>query len=91
MVLELTDPFTGEAQGKHVANVNIADLEHKITAVEKQLHAALGATHKADANGGIKMVRVPLVHQISNYVESTRKRVKNIEDMEGTTKCALFL
>ena len=71
--------------------VKIDDLEKKIADVEKQLHAALGATHKADVNGGMKMVRVPSVHQISNYVESTRKRVKNIEDMEGTTKCAKFL
>ena len=71
--------------------VELDEIHAKITAVEKQLHAALGATHKADVNGGMKMVRVPSVHQISNYVESTRKRVKNIEDMEGTTKCAKFL
>jgi lipoate-protein ligase A len=74
-----------------VDTATIDDLEKKIAAVEKQLHVALGATHKADVNGGMKMVRVPSVHQISNYVESTRKRVKNIEDMEGTTKCAKFL
>jgi hypothetical protein len=75
----------------NTSNTEIEALQEKILAVEKQLHAALGATHKADINGGMKLVRVPTVHQISNYVENTRKRVKNIEDMEGTTKCAKFL
>jgi hypothetical protein len=87
---QLNDPSTQQI-AQDTAPMDISELEKKIVAVEKQLHAALGATHKADVNGGTKMVRVPSVHQISNYVESTRKRVKNIEDMEGTTKCAKFL
>lgn len=45
-----------------MAHVDISELENKIAAVEKQLHAALGATHKADVNGGMKLVRVPTVH-----------------------------
>jgi hypothetical protein len=31
------------------------------------------------------------VHQLSNYIEHTRKRVKNIEDIKGTSKCVKFL
>lgn len=71
--------------------MDIAGLEEKIAAVEKQLHAAVGANHKAEVHGSMKMARVPSLHQLSNYVEGTRKRVKNIEDMEGATKCAKLL
>jgi hypothetical protein len=31
------------------------------------------------------------MHQLNNYVESTRKRLKHIEDMEGLSKCSQFL
>jgi hypothetical protein len=31
------------------------------------------------------------MHQLSNYIEHTRKRVKNIEDIKGTSKCVRFL
>ena len=59
--------------------------------VEKQVHAALGAKHKADIHGGTKTGRLPTVHQLNNYVESTRKRLKNLEDIEGLSKCARLL
>ena len=31
------------------------------------------------------------MHQLNNYVESTRKRLKHIEDIDGLSKCSLFL
>ena len=31
------------------------------------------------------------MHSIANYVENHRKRLKNIEDIEGTTKCVELL
>ena len=31
------------------------------------------------------------MHQLSNYIEHTRKRVKNIEDIKGTSKCVKLL
>jgi acetyl-CoA carboxylase alpha subunit len=67
------------------------ELEEKITAVEKQLHAALGATQKASLAEGTEICRLPTIHQFSNYIEHTRKRIKNIEDIKGTSKCARFL
>jgi hypothetical protein len=66
-------------------------LEEKIVAVEKQLHAALGATQKASLTEGTEICRLPTVHQLSNYIEHTRKRVKNIEDIKGTSKCVKLL
>lgn len=31
------------------------------------------------------------MHQLNNYVESTRKRLKYIEDIEGPSKCSRVL
>jgi hypothetical protein len=31
------------------------------------------------------------MHSLSNYVENHRKRLKNIEDVEGTTQCVELL
>jgi hypothetical protein len=31
------------------------------------------------------------MHSLANYVENHRKRLKNIEDVEGTTKCVELL
>jgi hypothetical protein len=31
------------------------------------------------------------MHSLSNYVENHRKRLKNIEDIEGTTECVELL
>jgi hypothetical protein len=70
---------------------SITGLEAKITAVEKQLHAALGAKIKLDATGKTEPCRIPTMHQLNNYVESTRKRLKLIEDMDGLSKCSQFL
>jgi hypothetical protein len=44
-----------------------------------------------DAKGKTEPCRIPTMHQLNNYVESTRKRLKNIEDMEGTSRCSQFL
>jgi hypothetical protein len=41
--------------------VEIAEIHEKITAVEKQLHAAIGAKIKEDAAGGKQPQRVPTV------------------------------
>jgi hypothetical protein len=71
--------------------MDISELETKIAAVEKQLHAALGATQKASITEGTEICRLPTVHQLSNYIEHTRKRVKNIEDIKGTSKCVKLL
>jgi hypothetical protein len=70
---------------------SIAGLEAKISAVEKQLHAALGAKIKLDATGKTEPCRIPTMHQLNNYVESTRKRLKLIEDIDGLSKCSQFL
>ena len=70
---------------------SIAGLETKISAVEKQLHAALGAKIKLDATGKTEPCRIPTMHQLNNYVESTRKRLKLIEDIDGVSKCSQFL
>jgi hypothetical protein len=70
---------------------SITGLEAKISAVEKQLHAALGAKIKLDASGKTEPCRIPTMHQLNNYVESTRKRLKLVEDMDGLSKCSQFL
>jgi hypothetical protein len=31
------------------------------------------------------------MHQLNNYVEGVRKRLKNVEDMEGTSECVRVL
>ena len=41
--------------------VELAEVHEKITAVEKQLHAAIGAKIKEDAAGGKQPQRVPTV------------------------------
>ena len=67
-------------------------MNKKVTEVEKQLHVALGAKHKASLNGDKEeQCRLPTVHQLNNYVEGTRKRLKLLEDMEGASMCAKFL
>ena len=66
-------------------------LEAKITAVEKQLHAAVGEKHKQDAKGNREPCRIPSLHQINTFVERTRKRLKYIEEIEGHSKCTKFL
>jgi hypothetical protein len=65
-------------------------LNSQITAVEKQLHAAIGAKHKTSANGENKD-RTPSVHSLFLSIEGFRKRLKNLEDMEGATLCARFI
>jgi hypothetical protein len=66
-------------------------LEAKITAVEKQVHAALGEKHKLDATGNTTPCRIPSIHQLNTYVEGARKRLKNVEDIEGHSKCSKIL
>jgi hypothetical protein len=39
----------------------------------------------------VEPCRIPSVHQLNNYFESTRKRLKNVEDMDGPSKCSRFL
>ena len=90
IVLQLNDPSTQQI-AQDTAPKDISELEEKIVAVEKQLHAALGATQKASLTEGTEICRLPTVHQLSNYIEHTRKRVKNIEDIKGTSKCVKLL
>jgi hypothetical protein len=66
---------------------DITKLQHHITDVEKQLHAALGAKHKAGVNGSTEPYRIPSMHSLHNYVEGVRRRVKNLEDLEGASNC----
>jgi hypothetical protein len=66
-------------------------LEEKISAVEKQLHAAVGAKHKTDVTGNTDPCCILSLHQLHNHYESTRKRLKFVEDMEGPSKCSNFL
>jgi hypothetical protein len=58
--------------------------------VEKQLHAAIGAKHKTSLNGEQKD-RTPSVHSLFLSVEGFRKRLRNLEEIEGATQCARFL
>jgi hypothetical protein len=51
------------------------------------LHAALGAKHKAGINGSTEPYRIPSMHSLHNYVEGVRRRVKNLEDLEGPSEC----
>ena len=44
-----------------------------------------------DAKGSTEPCKIPTMHQLSNYVESTRKRLKHIKDMDGPSKCSHFL
>jgi hypothetical protein len=44
-----------------------------------------------DAKGSTEPCKIPTMHQLSNYVESTRKRLKFIEDIDGPSKCSQFL
>ena len=41
---------------------NIMELEAKLTAVEKQLHAAIGEKHRLDATGNTTSCRIPSIH-----------------------------
>jgi hypothetical protein len=66
---------------------DITKLHNLITDVEKQLHAALGAKHKAGLNGSTEPYRIPSMHSLHNYIEGVRRRVKNIEDLEGASNC----
>jgi ribosomal protein L37AE/L43A len=59
--------------------------------VEKQLHAALGAKHKAGINGSTEPYRIPSMHSLHNYVEGVRRRVKNLEDLEGASECVAVI
>jgi ABC-type phosphate transport system auxiliary subunit len=90
IVLQLNDPSTQQI-AQATAPMDISELENKIVAVEKQLHAALGATQKAALTEGTELCCLPTVHQLSNYIEHARKRVKNIEDIKGTSKCVKLL
>jgi hypothetical protein len=51
----------------------------------------MGATHKAAMAAQTTPPRIPTIHQLNNYITTTRRRLKSIEDIEGTTKCAKFL
>jgi hypothetical protein len=51
----------------------------------------VGAKHKIDVEGNTDPCRILSLHQLHNHYESTRKRLKFIEDMEGPSKCANFL
>jgi hypothetical protein len=90
VVEQLNDSSTQPAAST-TSPKTLAGLEAQITAVEKQLHAALGAKHRIDAKGNVEPCRIPSLHQLNNYFESTRKRLKNVEDMEGPAKCTKFL
>jgi ribosomal protein L37AE/L43A len=59
--------------------------------VEKQLHAALGAKHEAGINGSTEPYRIPSMHSLHNYVEGVRRRVKNLEDLEGPSECVAVI
>jgi uncharacterized coiled-coil protein SlyX len=65
----------------------VKQLHTKIIEVEKQLHAALGAKHKAGINGSTEPYRIPSMHSLHNYVEGVRRRLKNLEDLEGASDC----
>ncbi len=90
IVLQLNDSSTQPAAST-ISPKTIKGLEAKITAVEKQLHAAVGEKHKMDVTGNTEPCRIPSLHQLHNHYESTRKRLKFVEDMEGPSKCAKFL
>jgi hypothetical protein len=81
---------TSAARDTTDATSAIKKLTGQINAVEKQLHAAIGAKHKASANAEAKD-RTPSVHSLFLSTEGFRKRLKNLEDMEGATICARFL
>ena len=51
----------------------------------------MGATHKAAMIANTTPPRIPTIHQLNNYITTTRRRLKSIEDVEGTTKCAKLL
>ena len=87
VVEQLNDTSTQPAAST-TSPKTLAGLEAKITAVEKQLHVALGAKIKMDLMGKTEPCRIPMMHQLNNYVESTRKRLKHIEDMDGLSKCS---
>ena len=89
--MEQLNDISTQPAANTTSPTSITGLEAKITAVEKQLHAALGAKIKLDATGKTEPCRIPTMHQLNNYVESTRKRLKHIEDMEGLSKCSQFL
>jgi hypothetical protein len=55
------------------------------------LHAALGAKHKAGVNGSTEPYRIPSMHSLHNYVEGVRRRVKNLEDLEGASECVAVI
>jgi hypothetical protein len=66
-------------------------LAAKIKDVESQLHTAMGATHKAAMLAQKTPPRIPTIHQLNNYITNTRRRLKHIEDIDGTTPCAKLL
>jgi phage shock protein A len=84
-----TQPNSG-ATAPAASTAELRKLHSQISALEKQLHAAIGAKHKASANGETKD-RTPSVHSLFLSIEGFRKRLKHLEDMEGATPCARFL
>ena len=87
-VVEQLNDCSTQPAASTTTQKTLAALEAQIMAVEKQLHAALGAKIKMDATGNTEPCRIPSIHQLNNYVESTRKRLKHIEDMDGLSKCS---
>jgi predicted RNase H-like nuclease (RuvC/YqgF family) len=93
IVDQLNDTSTQPSSKKmtqDASKMDITKLTAHIQAVEKQLHAAIGATHKTNLTGEQKD-RTPSVHSLFLSVEGFRKRLRSLEEMEGVTQCAKFL
>jgi hypothetical protein len=95
IVDQLNDTSTQPASGSTApgaATKEIKDLQEKIKAVEKQLHAAIGAKHRNSRTGEPSdKDRTPSVYQQFLSLEAFRKRLRNLEEIEGATKCARLL
>jgi predicted nucleic acid-binding Zn-ribbon protein len=93
IVDQLNDTSTQPAKKETALNASkteIKKLTDHIQAVEKQLHAAIGAKHKSSIHDEYKD-RTPSVHSLFLSIEGFRKRLRSLEEMEGVTKCAQFL
>jgi hypothetical protein len=93
IVDQLNDKSTQPTENELAPNAStkeIKKLNDLILAVEKQLHAAIGAKHKSSIHGDPKD-RTPSVHSLFLSIEGFRKRLRSLEEMEGVTKCARFL
>lgn len=84
----------GSTQSKRGSTVSISSFktwQAKIIELGQQVHAIKGAKHKNSKEQELPSSLANQVHQLGNNIEAHRKRLKWVEDAEGTSKCVTML